>query len=153
MDLGLGVLCELLQIWNKTSVGIVTLMEWMLGEDDMEGDATNENVENYDLLFDKGEFNLWAEKIMFANLLQKHLLNLISQSHLVPDYESGLHQLTTMAANQAQRVAWLLKGLPPAPEFSRTADYTRLSIQKLKLLNVAKLLSLFGLGAVITEHF
>ncbi|XP_072436771.1 thyroid adenoma-associated protein isoform X3 [Chiloscyllium punctatum] len=153
MDLGLGVLCELLQIWNQTSLGIVTLIEWMLGEDNMEGDATNDDVESYDMLFDKGEFNLWAEKIIFANLLQKHLLNLISESHVVPDDEPGLRRLTTMAANQAQRVAGLLKGLPPAPEFSRTADYTRLSIQKVRLLNVAELLSLFGLGAVITGHF
>ncbi|XP_078413288.1 thyroid adenoma-associated protein isoform X1 [Cetorhinus maximus] len=153
MDLGLGVLCELIQIWNQTSRGIVTLIEWMLGEEDMEEDETNEDLGEYDMLFDKGEFNLWAEKITFANLLRKHLSALISQSHAVADNELELHRLTMMAANQAQHVAWLLKGLPPAPEFSRTVDHTRLSIQKVRLLNISQLLRLFGLGAVIAEHF
>ncbi|XP_067901270.1 thyroid adenoma-associated protein isoform X3 [Heterodontus francisci] len=153
MDLGLGVLCELLQIWSQTSFGIVTLIEWMLAEDDMEGGTATENLEEYDILFDKDECNLWAEKITFANLLWKHLSVLISQSHAVPDDESELCRLTKMADNQAQRVAHLLKGLPPAPEFSRTADYTRLNIQKVRLLNIAQLLRLFGLGAVIAGHF
>uniref|UniRef100_UPI00398F516E thyroid adenoma-associated protein n=1 Tax=Pristiophorus japonicus TaxID=55135 RepID=UPI00398F516E len=153
MDLGLGVLCELLEIWSQTSLGIVALIEWMLGEDDMEGETANENLGEYDLLFEKGEINLWAEKITFANLLLKHLLALVSQSRVFPDKESELCRLTTMAADQAQRVARLLKGLPPAPEFSRTADYTRLNIQKVRLLNIAQLLRPFGLGAVIARHF
>ncbi|XP_072366552.1 thyroid adenoma-associated protein isoform X3 [Scyliorhinus torazame] len=153
MDLGLGVLCELLQIWNQTSRGIVALIEWMLGEEEMKEDTVNENLGEYDILFDKGEFNLWAEKITFANLLRKHVSTLISQSPAPVDDESELCRLTTMAANQAQHVAWLLKGLPPAPEFSRTADHTRLSIQKVRLLNVAQLLRLFGLGAVIAGYF
>ncbi|XP_078085820.1 thyroid adenoma-associated protein [Mustelus asterias] len=153
MDLGLGVLCELLQIWNQTSRGIVTLIEWMLAEEDTKEDEVNENLGEYDVLFDKGEFNLWAEKITFANLLRDHVSALISQSRAVVDDESELCRLTTMAASQAQHVAWLLKGLPPAPEFSRTVDHTRLSIQKVRLLNVAQLLKLFGLDTVIAGHF
>lgn len=105
------------------------------------------------MLFDKSEINLWAEKITFANLLQKHLSRLISHSKAVPDDESHLCLLSAKASDQAQRVARLFDGLPPAAEFSRTADYTRLSIQKVRLLNTAQLLKLFGLGAIIVGHF
>lgn len=153
LDLGLGLLCELLQIWGQVLPGIVALVEWMLEEDDVEEDTVNETLGEYDVLFDKSEINLWAEKITFANLLQKHLSRLISHSKAVPDDESHLCLLSAKASDQAQRVARLFDGLPPAAEFSRTADYTRLSIQKVRLLNTAQLLKLFGLGAIIVGHF
>ncbi|XP_069787225.1 thyroid adenoma-associated protein isoform X3 [Narcine bancroftii] len=153
LDLGLGLLCELLQIWGHVLPGLIVLVEWMLVEDDIEEDAMNENLGEYDMLFDKSEINLWAEKITFANLLQKHLSTLITQSRLVPDEESQLCLLSMKASNQAQRVAQLFEGLPPAAEFSRTIDYTRLSIQKVRLLNTAQLLRQCGLDAIFVGHF
>ncbi|XP_062911751.1 tRNA (32-2'-O)-methyltransferase regulator THADA-like isoform X2 [Mobula hypostoma] len=152
LDLGLGLLCELLQFWGQVLPGIVTLIEWMLVEDDTEEDTVNENLGEYDLLFDKSEINLWAEKITFANLLQKHLSKLIVQSGIVPDEDSQLCLLSAKASDLAQHVGQLLEDLPPAAEFSRTVDYTRLSIQKVRLLNTAQLLRQLGFGAIIVGH-
>lgn len=100
--------------------------------------------EEDDYLFDKGEVNFWAEKLTLVRQLSKHLLQLISMTHLTLPDHGELSQLSRTALDQAQLVQHLLRVLPPTPEFSKTAEFTRLAIQNerisvcLKILNLLK---------------
>ncbi|NWW51368.1 THADA protein, partial [Pedionomus torquatus] len=144
LDLALGILCEQLQRWGETCAGVPILLEWLLGDDDLKGDSETSAPEEDDYLFDKGEVNFWAEKLTYVRQLSKHLLLLIPMTHLtLPDHE-GLNQLSRIALDRAQLVGHLLRALPPIPEFSKTAEFTRLAIQNerisvcLKILNLLK---------------
>uniref|UniRef100_A0A4W3HEY4 tRNA (32-2'-O)-methyltransferase regulator THADA n=1 Tax=Callorhinchus milii TaxID=7868 RepID=A0A4W3HEY4_CALMI len=148
LDLGFGVLCELLQIWRQTYPGVLAIIKWMLEEDEY-----NQNLGEDDFLFEKSEINLWAEKITFLNLIWKHLSTLLSGAQVPVGNESELRSLVTLAEDQAQRVGFLGRSLGPAPEFSQTADCTRFNIQKIRLSKVTQLLSLVGLDAAIPAHF
>lgn len=100
--------------------------------------------EEDDSLFDKGEVNFWAEKLTHVRQLSKHLLHLISVTHLTLPDHGELNRLSSIALDQAQLTEHLLGALPLAPEFSRTPEFTRLAIQKerisvcLKILNLLK---------------
>uniref|UniRef100_A0A663LQG2 tRNA (32-2'-O)-methyltransferase regulator THADA n=1 Tax=Athene cunicularia TaxID=194338 RepID=A0A663LQG2_ATHCN len=142
LDLAFGILCELLQRWGEIHAGVPILLEWLLGDSDLKRDS--ETSEEDDYLFDKGEVNFWAEKLTHVRQLSKHLLQLISMTHLtLPDHRD-LNRLSRIALDQAQLVGHLLRALPPTPEFSKTAEFTRLAIQNerisicLKILNLLK---------------
>lgn len=88
--------------------------------------------------------NFWAEKLTHVRQLSKHLLHLISVTHLTLPDHGELNRLSSIALDQAQLTEHLLGALPLAPEFSRTPEFTRLAIQKerisvcLKILNLLK---------------
>ncbi|XP_009707772.1 PREDICTED: thyroid adenoma-associated protein [Cariama cristata] len=144
LDLAFGILCELLQRWGQIRAGVLILLEWLLGDSDLKRDSETSALEEDDYLFDKGEVNFWAEKLTHVRQLSKHLLQLISMTHLtLPDHRE-LNRLSRIALDQAQLVEHLLRALPPTPEFSKTAEFTRLAIQNervsvcLKILNLLK---------------
>ncbi|NXF05075.1 THADA protein, partial [Smithornis capensis] len=142
LDLAFGILCELLQWWGQIHAGVLILLEWLLGDSDLKGDPETLALEEDDYLFDKGEVNFWAEKLTHVRQLSNHLLQLISKTHLtLPDHRE-LNRLSGIALDQAQLVEHLLGALPPAPEFSKTAKFTRLAIQKETVLVCLKILSL-----------
>ncbi|NXE47528.1 THADA protein, partial [Casuarius casuarius] len=144
LDLAFGILCELLQLWGEIHAGIPILLEWLLGDNDLKRDVETSALEDDDYLFDKGEVNFWAEKLTHVRQLSKHLLRLISMTHLTSADQGELNQLSRTALERAQLVARLLGALPPTPEFSRTVEFTRLAIQNerisicLKILNLLK---------------
>ncbi|NXL50573.1 THADA protein, partial [Podilymbus podiceps] len=144
LDLAFGLLCELLQRWGEIRAGVPILLEWLLGDGDLKRDPETSAPEEDDYLFDKGEVNFWAEKLTHVRQLSKHLLLLISMTHLtLPDHRE-LNRLSRTALDQAQLVGRLLRALPPTAEFSKTAEFTRLAIQNeiisvcLKILNLLK---------------
>ncbi|KAM6207599.1 tRNA (32-2'-O)-methyltransferase regulator THADA [Sarcoramphus papa] len=144
LDLAFGLLCELLQRWGEIRAGVPILLAWLLGDSDLKRDWETSASEEDDYLFDKGEVNFWAEKLTHVRQLSKHLLQLISTTHLtLPDHRE-LNRLSRIALDQAQLVGHLLRALPPTPEFSKTAEFTRLAIQNerisvcLKILNLLK---------------
>ncbi|KAM6355231.1 tRNA (32-2'-O)-methyltransferase regulator THADA [Podargus strigoides] len=144
LDLAFGILCELLQQWGEIRAGVPILLEWLLANCDLKREAETSALEEDDYLFDKGEVNFWAEKLTHVRQLSKHLLLLISNTHLtLPDHRE-LDRLSRIALEQAQLVGHLLGALPPTPEFSKTAEFTRLAIQNervsvcLKILNLLK---------------
>ncbi|NXL65774.1 THADA protein, partial [Chordeiles acutipennis] len=144
LDLAFGILCELLQRWGEIRAGVPILLEWLLGDTDLTRDSETSAPEEDDYLFDKGEVNFWAEKLTHVRQLSKHLLLLISVTHLtLPDY-GELNRLSRIALDEAQLVEHLLRVLPPTPEFSKTAEFTRLAIRNerisvcLKILNLLK---------------
>lgn len=101
-----------------------------------------------DYLFDKGEVNFWAEKLTSVRQLSKHLLLLISETHVNSPDEGELQRLARLASEQARLVTRLLKKLPPTPEFSKTVEFTRLTIQKERLSVSFEILNLLQLKGV-----
>lgn len=65
-------------------------------------------------------------------------------THLTLPDHGELNRLSRIALDQAQLVGHLLRALRPTPEFSKTAEFTRLAIQNerisvcLKILNLLK---------------
>uniref|UniRef100_A0A663LQB7 tRNA (32-2'-O)-methyltransferase regulator THADA n=1 Tax=Athene cunicularia TaxID=194338 RepID=A0A663LQB7_ATHCN len=144
LDLAFGILCELLQRWGEIHAGVPILLEWLLGDSDLKRDSETSLLlwEEDDYLFDKGEVNFWAEKLTHVRQLSKHLLQLISMTHLtLPDHRD-LNRLSRIALDQAQLVGHLLRALPPTPEFSKTAEFTRLAIQNERISICLKILNL-----------
>ncbi|XP_060103491.1 tRNA (32-2'-O)-methyltransferase regulator THADA [Heteronotia binoei] len=141
LDLTFSILCELLQLWNQTSAGIPVLLEWLLGKEDLKYLETTTLVEN-DYLFDKGQANFWAEKLTHARQLGEHLLLLTPVSHISPCDQEKLQQLKRSASDQSWLVTQLLKEMPPVPEFSRSAEFTTLAIQRERISICLKILAL-----------
>uniref|UniRef100_A0A8C5T6V2 tRNA (32-2'-O)-methyltransferase regulator THADA n=1 Tax=Malurus cyaneus samueli TaxID=2593467 RepID=A0A8C5T6V2_9PASS len=142
LDLAFGILCELLQRWRQMCAGVPILLEWLLGDSDLKRDVETSALEEDDSLFDKGEVNFWAEKLTHVRQLRKHLLHLISVTHLTFPDHGELNQLSRIALDQAQLTEHLLGALPQAPEFSKTPEFTRLAIQKERVLVCLKILDL-----------
>ncbi|NWX40607.1 THADA protein, partial [Steatornis caripensis] len=144
LDLALGILCELLQRWGEIPAGVPILLEWLLGDSQEKRESENSAPEEDDYLFDKGEVNFWAEKLTHVRQLSKHLLLLVSKTHLTLPDHGELNRLSRIALDQAQLVGHLLRALPPTPAFSKPAEFTRLAIQNerisvcLKILNLLK---------------
>ncbi|XP_015477039.1 thyroid adenoma-associated protein isoform X2 [Parus major] len=144
LDLAFGKVCELLQRWEEIHAGVPILLEWLLGDNDLQRDGETSALEEDDSLFDKGEVNFWAEKLTHVRQLSKHLLCLISVTHLTLPDHGELNRLSRIALDRAQCIEHLLGALPLVPEFTRTPEFTRLAIQKervsvcLKILNLLK---------------
>ncbi|KAM9196592.1 tRNA (32-2'-O)-methyltransferase regulator THADA [Mergus octosetaceus] len=144
LDLALGTLCELLQLWGEARAGVPVLLEWLLGDSDPQQGLEDSALEEDDNLFDKGEVNFWEEKLTNVRQLSKHLLRLIQVTHLTLPDQGELNRLSRRAQDQAQLVAHLLRALPPTPEFSKTSEFTKLAIQNervslcLKIINLLK---------------
>uniref|UniRef100_A0A8C3LQU0 tRNA (32-2'-O)-methyltransferase regulator THADA n=1 Tax=Chrysolophus pictus TaxID=9089 RepID=A0A8C3LQU0_CHRPC len=139
LDLAFGTLCEQLQQWGETHAGIPVLLGWLLGDSDPRGGLQPSEDE---CLFDKGEVNFWAEKLTSARLLGKHLLLLAQVTHLALPDGAELDRLSRRAQDQAQLIARLLTALPPSPEFLKTAEFTKLAIQKEQISLCLKILNL-----------
>ncbi|NXR29987.1 THADA protein, partial [Zosterops hypoxanthus] len=142
LDLAFGIVCEQLQQWGEIHAGVPVLLEWLLGDSDLQRDGETSALEEDDSLFDKGEVNFWAEKLTHVRQLSKHLLHLVSVTHLTLPDHGELNHLSRTALDQAQRIEHLLGALPPVPEFSRTPEFTRLAIQKERLSVCLKILNL-----------
>ncbi|NXO80688.1 THADA protein, partial [Sitta europaea] len=144
LDLAFGIVCELLQRWGQIHAGLPILLEWLWGDSNLQPDGETPALEEDDSLFDKGEVNFWAEKLTHVRQLSKHLLHLISVTHLTLPDHGVLNHLSRTALDQAQCIEHLLGALPLVPEFSRTPEFTRLAIEKerisvcLKILNLLK---------------
>ncbi|XP_031806272.1 thyroid adenoma-associated protein isoform X1 [Sarcophilus harrisii] len=129
LDLAMALLCKLLQQWDQLGEGLLILIEWLLGEDVLGDSAVNTPQVEEDPVFDKGEENIWAEALTYVSHLVKHLSPLCKKS--VPSQDpKELNHLRKTASQQYEHLSQLYKELPPTPEFSKTADHTRLNIQK-----------------------
>ncbi|XP_077138495.1 tRNA (32-2'-O)-methyltransferase regulator THADA isoform X1 [Ranitomeya variabilis] len=140
LDLTFGILCELLQQWNHVTQGVTVLLEWLLGEDDLSSVETTKMVE--DDLFEKGEANFWAEKLLYIRLLSKHLKKLIASTALsLQPQDTMLLQVSQAAYERSEKVQHSLHALPPTPEFLKTTEFTRLLIHKERSENCIEMLN------------
>ncbi|XP_077341799.1 tRNA (32-2'-O)-methyltransferase regulator THADA isoform X1 [Lithobates pipiens] len=129
LDLTLGVLCEVLQQWDEVSAGVPVLLEWLLGENDLSDLETVNTVED-DYLFEKGEANFWAEKLVYIRLLAKHLEELLKKAHVSTMLDPKLLRLSQAANERSESIQSLFNDLPPTPQFLKTSEYNKLLIHK-----------------------
>ncbi|KAK1171060.1 hypothetical protein AOXY_G8054 [Acipenser oxyrinchus oxyrinchus] len=150
LDLGLGLLCRLFQLWDQTPAGALTLTEWLLGDRDPETDVEDDSssVGDEAFLFDKGEVNLWAERLVYIRLLHKHLSTLLASAPPLSINEAKLTSLTSLASARQTSTSQLLRALPPVPEFSMTADFTQLTIQRERTTLALETLNTLRLGTL-----
>ncbi|KAJ8359680.1 hypothetical protein SKAU_G00162050 [Synaphobranchus kaupii] len=137
LDLGVGLLCQLFQVWGQVPDGVLALTEWLLGEGEPDmGDKDTLQLDAYEeeFLFEKGELNLWAEPLQWARLLHRHLSELLrvpgEAEGVGRASQEGLDRLAALAEDHARSSRQRLSGLPPLPQFSCTADHARLDVQR-----------------------
>nr|XP_037862794.1 thyroid adenoma-associated protein isoform X4 [Chlorocebus sabaeus] len=142
LALALAVLCDLLQQWNQLASGLPILLRWLLGDsDDLVVCVESLHQVEEDYLFEKAEVNFWAETLIFVKYLCKHLFCLLSKSGWrLPSPEMLCH-LQRMVSEQCRLLSQLFRELPPAAEFVKTVEFTRLRIQEERTLACLKLLA------------
>ncbi|XP_028370441.1 thyroid adenoma-associated protein isoform X2 [Phyllostomus discolor] len=143
LDLALVVLCDLLQQWNQLAHGLPVLLGWLLEEgNDLPVCVESEHQVEEDYLFEKAEVNFWAETLIFVKYLYKHLYRLLCKSSSSPLSPDQLHHLQRTASEQRHLLSQLLEGLPPAAEFLKTVEFTRLRIQEERTSACLRLLAI-----------
>ncbi|KAM6956245.1 thyroid adenoma-associated protein [Aplochiton taeniatus] len=131
LDLGVGLLCQLILRWAQVSAGILTLIEWLLGDGEGEtGSPRHTSLDEEEFLFEKGDLNLWAEPVQWVKMLHRHLGVLLQdQNRLQALDQTRLLKLCAQAEAQALHSARALEGLPALPQFSCTIEHARLSVR------------------------
>ncbi|XP_036118524.1 thyroid adenoma-associated protein [Molossus molossus] len=141
LDMALAVLCDLLQQWDQLASGLPVLLGWLLGEgDDLMVCVECEHQVEEDYLFEKAEVNFWAETLIFVKHLYKNLYCLLSKSSCCPLSPESLRHLQRTASEQCHLLSQLFKELPPAAEFLKTGEFTRLRVQEERTLACLRLL-------------
>uniref|UniRef100_F7E3P6 tRNA (32-2'-O)-methyltransferase regulator THADA n=1 Tax=Callithrix jacchus TaxID=9483 RepID=F7E3P6_CALJA len=131
LGLALAVLCDLLQQWDELALGVPIMLGWLLGEsDDLVVCVESMHQVEEDYLFEKEAVNFWAETLIFVKYLCKHLFSLLSTSGWRPPSPELLCHLQRMVSEQCHLLSQLFRELPPAAEFVKTVEFTRLCIQK-----------------------
>ncbi|XP_027632120.1 thyroid adenoma-associated protein [Tupaia chinensis] len=144
LALALAVLCDLLQQWDQLAPGLPILLGWLLGEEDNLICMENAHQVEDDYLFEKAEVNFWAETLIFVKYLCRQLFHLLSKSGWRPPSQETLHHLRMMVSEQRHLLSQLFRELPPAAEFVKTVEFTRLRIQEERTLACSRLLALIG---------
>ncbi|XP_074252659.1 tRNA (32-2'-O)-methyltransferase regulator THADA isoform X5 [Saimiri boliviensis] len=142
LGLALAVLCDLLQQWDQLAPGLPIMLGWLLGEsDDLMVCVESMHQVEEDYLFEKEAVNFWAETLIFVKYLCKHLLSLLSTSGWRPPSPEMLCHLQRMVSEQCRLLSQLFTELPPAAEFVKTVEFTRLCIQKERTVACLRLLA------------
>ncbi|KAL0964357.1 hypothetical protein UPYG_G00322770 [Umbra pygmaea] len=135
LETGVGLLCRLFQLWRQVPTGILTLIEWLLGDCNGEqqmASAGSPSLDEEDFLFEKGDLNLWAEPVQWVRLLHKHLGVLFQDPGLKALKQNQAELLRLSAQAEALHLATQqgLKGLPALPQFSCTIEHAKLTLQQ-----------------------
>uniref|UniRef100_A0A3B4B112 tRNA (32-2'-O)-methyltransferase regulator THADA n=1 Tax=Periophthalmus magnuspinnatus TaxID=409849 RepID=A0A3B4B112_9GOBI len=133
LDSAVGVLCRLLKQWERVPEGVLSLTEWLLGNEDVNQEEA-ESGDETNFLFEKGELNLWAEPVQWVRLLHRHLSSLVQTLVQTLDPGSGLHlsrirTLSDQAQTQSQSALKSLSSLPSLPQFICPMEHARLTLK------------------------
>lgn len=138
LDLGVELLCGMFELWGQLGAGILALTQWLLGEEEEDGNAEEEADETSclneeDFLFEKGELNLWAEPLQWVKLLHRHLCSLVvklGQNQGAGAVDSNqVRRIQTQAEAKALVSQQALSRLPALPQFSCTLEHARLTLR------------------------
>ncbi|XP_028676788.2 thyroid adenoma-associated protein homolog isoform X2 [Erpetoichthys calabaricus] len=142
LDKGLSLLCQLFKLWDQTSSGVIVLTEWLL-RDASPKENTEEDCSLVDeeYLFEKGEVNMWAEKLVYIRMLFKHLSKLLASAQPVLFEEEEVSQLLKLASSRERSVKQLLKQMPPFPKFSKTYDFNQVHIEEERIASALTILN------------
>ncbi|XP_037126900.1 thyroid adenoma-associated protein isoform X1 [Syngnathus acus] len=139
LDVGVRLLCHLLQLWKQVPAGVLVLTEWLLGEDEGNEEAGADDaslLDEEDFLFEKGNLNLWAEPAQWVILLHRHLISrLVTYKQMRDSRPTGseqAQQMDTLASNARRKLLsskQALDALPVLPQFSCPMEHARLVLQ------------------------
>uniref|UniRef100_A0A8B9RME6 tRNA (32-2'-O)-methyltransferase regulator THADA n=1 Tax=Astyanax mexicanus TaxID=7994 RepID=A0A8B9RME6_ASTMX len=130
LEMGVKLLCQLFQVWGQVAVGVISLTEWLLGDDQVElGSADTPDLDE-EFLFEKGDLNLWVEPLQWAQLLHTQLCALSTAPSLPAMHQTELDRLSSLANTKAQTAGQALAALSPLPQFSATIEHAKLSVLK-----------------------
>ncbi|XP_008586009.1 PREDICTED: thyroid adenoma-associated protein-like [Galeopterus variegatus] len=142
LALALAVLCDLLQQWDQLAPALPILLGWLLGEgEDLVVSVETMHQVEEDYLFEKAEVNFWAETLIFVKYLCKHLFHLLSKSGWRHPSPERLSHIQKTVSKQCHLLSHLFRELPPAAEFLKTVEFTRLRIQEERILACLRLLA------------
>ncbi|CAL9688228.1 unnamed protein product [Knipowitschia caucasica] len=133
LDSAVGILCRLLHQWGRLSEGVLSLAEWLMGNEEAcpEESAEAPSLDDEDFLFEKGELNLWAEPVQWVRLLHRHLAALLqSQDPESPASDPDrVRTLSDRAQSQTQAAVRSLSSLCPLPQFTGPMEHARLTLR------------------------
>ncbi|XP_035387280.1 thyroid adenoma-associated protein isoform X1 [Electrophorus electricus] len=128
LEMGVGILCQLFQVWDQVAIGMTTLTKWLLGNDREEPGSEDTPVLDLEFLFEKGDLNLWVEPLQWARLLHQHLLTLSVAPGSPAPCQAEVKHLSTAADSHACAVQRAMDALPALPQFTATTEYTKLTL-------------------------
>ncbi|XP_068597624.1 thyroid adenoma-associated protein [Brachionichthys hirsutus] len=137
LDSGVELLCQLFEVWGRVPAGVLAVTEWLLGDEDGDdGGATDgpSRLDEEDMLFQKGDLNLWAEPVQWVKMLHRHLSALVmtfkqSAGIVELDQAHHIHVLLTQAQAKAFHSQQALDSIPALPQFSCPMKHARLVLQ------------------------
>nr|XP_020479792.1 thyroid adenoma-associated protein isoform X2 [Monopterus albus] len=139
LDWGVGLLCQLFELWGQVPTGIFALTEWLLGEEEADDEAVADeasSVDEEDFLFKKGDLNLWAEPGQWLKLLHRKLTSLIltfkqtqQPGPLEPDQVHRISVLSSQARDKSLSSQQGLASLPALSQFSCTMEHAQLTLR------------------------
>ncbi|KAL6487447.1 hypothetical protein MHYP_G00040730 [Metynnis hypsauchen] len=130
LEMGVGLLCQLFQVWGQVAVGMITLTEWLLGDDQAELGSEETPDLDEEFLFEKGDLNLWVEPLQWARLLHTHLRALSTVPSAPAVCPAELARLSTIVDANTQSAERALGALPALPQFSATIEHAKLTVLK-----------------------
>ncbi|XP_053357978.1 thyroid adenoma-associated protein [Clarias gariepinus] len=128
LQMGVGILCQLFQVWDQVAIGMITLIEWLLGDNQEELGIGKTLDLDEEFLFEKGELNLWAEPLQWARLLHRHLCALFTASDSPTLCPAELDRLSALACAYADSAQQAMNSLPVLPQFSATVEHAKLTL-------------------------
>uniref|UniRef100_A0A3Q3IWU0 tRNA (32-2'-O)-methyltransferase regulator THADA n=1 Tax=Monopterus albus TaxID=43700 RepID=A0A3Q3IWU0_MONAL len=140
LDWGVGLLCQLFELWGQVPTGIFALTEWLLGEEEADDECgmtgTDSTSDEEDFLFKKGDLNLWAEPGQWLKLLHRKLTSLIltfkqtqQPGPLEPDQVHRISVLSSQARDKSLSSQQGLASLPALSQFSCTMEHAQLTLR------------------------
>ncbi|XP_016392695.1 thyroid adenoma-associated protein homolog isoform X1 [Sinocyclocheilus rhinocerous] len=130
LEMGVGLLCQLFQMWDQVAAGMVNLIQWLLGDEQSDTRCEESLDLDEEFLFEKGDLNLWAEPLLWARMLHRHLSALVSVTHSPDVSAAELDRLSAIAKSNALAAQHSTKALPALPQFSATIEYAKISLRK-----------------------
>ncbi|XP_051507896.1 thyroid adenoma-associated protein homolog [Myxocyprinus asiaticus] len=128
LEMGVGLLCQLFQMWDQVSAGIVNLIEWLLGDEQLETSCEESPELDEEFLFEKGDLNLWAEPMLWARMLHRHLSALSGVPPSPAISPAELERLSAVANSNALAAQYAKKAVPTLPQFSATIEYAKIAL-------------------------
>ncbi|XP_051772571.1 thyroid adenoma-associated protein isoform X1 [Ctenopharyngodon idella] len=128
LEMGVGLLCQLFQMWDHVAAGMVNLIEWLLGDEQLDTNCEESPDLDEEFLFEKGDLNLWAEPLLWARMLHGHLSALLRVAYVPGVSATELDRLSAIANSNFLTAQRSMKALPALPQFSATIEYAKITL-------------------------
>ncbi|XP_056128449.1 thyroid adenoma-associated protein isoform X2 [Rhinichthys klamathensis goyatoka] len=144
LEMGVGLLCQLFQMWDHVAAGVVNLIEWLLGDEQLDTHCAEAPDLDEEFLFEKGDLNLWAEPLLWARMLHGHLSALLRVAYSPGVRATELDRLSAIANSNFLTAQSSMKALPALFQFSATIVYGKTTLLKERTSLAQSLLETLG---------